>query len=176
HVIGSSAVFLVAAQVSGAAKRLKAGEYEFPSRASMATVIDKIRHGRVVRHFVTIPEGMTSEMAVDVLMKEDVLTGSAPVPPEGAILPETYEVQRGEDRAAVLQRMMNDRDALLEQLWAQRQPGLPFEHPEQAVVMASIVEKETAKPDERPRIAAVFINRLRQGMKLQSDPTIIYGL
>ncbi|WP_204313696.1 endolytic transglycosylase MltG, partial [Stenotrophomonas maltophilia] len=87
---------------------LKAGEYEFPSRASMATVIDNIRHGRVVRHFVTIPEGMTSEMAVDVLMTEDVLTGSAPVPPEGAILPETYEVQRGEDRAAVLQRMMND--------------------------------------------------------------------
>jgi UPF0755 protein len=105
-----------------------------------------------------------------------VLTGSAATPPEGAILPETYEVQRGEDRAAVLQRMMDDRDELLDKLWADRQQGLPFQTKEEAVTLASIVEKETGLAAERPRVAAVFINRLRTGMRLGSDPTIIYGI
>lgn len=175
-VVRSAAVFVVAAQATGAARTLKAGEYEFPTRASMAAILEKIRNGRVVRHFVTIPEGLTSEMAVEILMAEPILMGSAPVPAEGSLLPETYEVQRGEDRAAVLKRMVDAQDALLRQLWDQRQQGLPFTTLEEAITLASIVEKETGKPEERPRVAAVFVNRLRKGMRLQSDPTIIYGV
>jgi len=175
-VIGSSPLFLFAAQLSGSAKRLKAGEYDFPSHASMARVMGDIREGRIVHHMVTIPEGITAEQAVDILMKSDVLTGAAPVPAEGSILPETYEVRRGEDRSAVLQRMMEARDTLLRTLWSQRRPDLPYTTPEEAVTLASVVEKETALPSERPRIAAVFVNRLQKGMRLESDPTVIYGI
>ena len=175
-VIRSSSIFMTAAQATGAARSLKAGEYAFKSRASMAQVLEAIRRGRIVRHQVTIPEGLTSDMAVEILMRSPVLTGVAPTPPEGAILPETYQVERGEDRSAVLQRMMDDRDQLLDQLWAGRQQGLPFSTKEEAVTLASIVEKETGIASERPRVAAVFVNRLRTGMRLGSDPTIIYGL
>jgi len=174
--IRSASVFAAAAQVTGAARELKAGEYEFPSRASVAEVLDRVRHGRIVRHFVTIPEGVTSETAVDILMANAVLEGSAPVPSEGAILPETYDVERGEDRAIVLKRMMDARDRQLSDLWAKRRADLPLATPEEAVILASVVEKETALPSERPRIAAVFVNRLQQGIRLESDPTIIYGL
>lgn len=176
RVINSGAVFMAAAQISGSARKLKAGEYEFASHASMASVIAKIKRGEIVHHMVTIPEGLTSEQAVDILMRNDVLTGAAPVPAEGAILPETYEVRRGEDRSAVLQRMMDARDDLLRALWTQRRADLPLQTPEQAVILASIVEKETGLAAERPRVAAVFTNRLRQGMRLESDPTVIYGL
>jgi len=175
-VIRSSSIFMTAAQITGAARSLKAGEYEFKSRASMGEVLDAIRKGKVVRHFVTIPEGVTSDMAVDILMRSPILTGVAPTPPEGAILPETYQVERGEDRAAVLQRMMDDRDQLLDELWPKRQADLPFSTKDEAVTLASIVEKETGVASERPRVAAVFVNRLRTGMRLGSDPTIIYGL
>ncbi|MBO9709975.1 MAG: endolytic transglycosylase MltG [Caulobacter sp.] len=175
-VIRSSSIFLTAAQTTGAARRLKAGEYEFPSRASLRQVLVMIRDGKIVRHHVTIAEGLTSDMVVDILMRSPVLTGEAPTPPEGSILPETYQVERGEDRSAVLQRMMDARDVLLDKLWANRQPGLPFQTKEQAVTLASIVEKETGLASERPHVAAVFINRLRTGMRLGSDPTIIYGL
>jgi UPF0755 protein len=176
HAISSAAVFMVGAQFTGAARHLKAGEYEFASHASMAHVVGEIRRGEIVHHMVTIPEGLTSEQAVDILMTSDVLTGAAPIPPEGAILPETYEVRRGEDRAAVLQRMMDARDELLRTLWAQRRADLPFTSPQQAVTLASIVEKETGLAEERPRVAAVFVNRLVKGIKLESDPTIVYGL
>ncbi|HEX4180161.1 MAG TPA: endolytic transglycosylase MltG [Caulobacteraceae bacterium] len=175
-VIRSAAIFMAATQITGAAKHLKAGEYAFASGASMTSVIDEIRRGDVVHHTVTIPEGLTSEQVVDVLMSDDILTGAAPVPPEGAILPETYEVRRGEDRAVVLQRMLDARDTLLRALWAQRRSDLPLQTPEQAVILASIVEKETGLSDERPRVAAVFINRLQRGIRLGSDPTVIYGL
>jgi UPF0755 protein len=176
HVIRSASIFAAAAQATGVGRKLKAGEYEFASRASMSAVLDKLRRGEVARHFVTIPEGVTAEMAVDILMAQTILTGAAPVPPEGAILPDTYDVRRGEDRGAVLERMTNARDKLLAQLWRQRAPDLPFRTPEEAVIMASIVEKETAKPSERPMIARVFINRLQQGIRLQTDPTVIYGI
>ncbi|HEY3890232.1 MAG TPA: endolytic transglycosylase MltG [Caulobacteraceae bacterium] len=176
HAIGSSTIFVITAQISGAARHLKAGEYDFAPHASMASVMGKIRRGEIVHHMLTIPEGLTSEAAVDVLAGSDILTGSAPIPPEGAILPETYEVRRGEDRAAVLQRMMDARDQLLAGLWAQRRPDLSLATPEEAVILASIVEKETALASERPRVAAVFLNRLQKGMKLESDPTVIFGL
>lgn len=176
HVVRSSAVFAATVQLTGASRRLKAGEYAFAKGASLRDVVAKIRGGDVIRHDVTLPEGVTSEMAIDILMANPVLVGSAAAPPEGSLLPETYDVQRGEERSAVLQRMMAAQDKVLADLWAKRQPGLPFADPDQAVTLASIVEKETAIPSERPRIAAVFVNRLRQGVRLESDPTIIYGL
>lgn len=175
-VIGSQTVFVASAEATGAARRLKAGEYAFGSRESLGAVLWQIAEGRVVRHFVTIPEGVTSETVMETLMRANYLTGVAPAPPEGAVLPETYEVRRGDDRAAVLRRMMDARDKLLASLWAHRRAGLPYRTPEDAVTLASIVERETARPDERPRIAAVFVNRLRSGMRLESDPTVVYGL
>ncbi|MBP7704702.1 MAG: endolytic transglycosylase MltG [Caulobacter sp.] len=173
-VIRSAAIFAAAAQITGAARELKAGEYEIASGASMAKILDDIREGRIVRHQVTIPEGVTVEMVIELLNKETALTGVAPTPPEGSVLPETYDFQRGEDRAAVLQRMMDAHDRLLAQLWAKRQPGLPITTPREAVILASIVEKETGVASERPQVASVFVNRLRKGMRLESDPTIIY--
>jgi UPF0755 protein len=175
-VVRSGPFFAAAAQITGAARSMKAGEYEFPSHASMAFVLGKIRKGQVVRHSVTIPEGVTSDMVAEILMAQPVLEGVIAAPPEGAVLPDTYDVRRGEDRAAVLQRMMDARDKLLNRLWEQRQAGLPFKTPDEAVTLASIVEKETALAVERPKIARVFVNRLETGMRLQSDPTIIYGI
>jgi len=175
-VVRSASVFMAAAQLTGAARGLKAGEYDFASLTSLRRVLWMIQHGQVVRHRVTVPEGATSEQAIGILMAANVLSGSAPVPAEGSILPDTYDVQRGSDRAAVLQRMIAARDQLLAELWPHRRADLPFKTPEEAVVLASIVEKETALASERPRIAAVFVNRLRKGVRLESDPTIIYGL
>ena len=175
-VIRDSGSFRVAVQLLGADRSLRAGEYQFESGASLNSIIQKMKSGQVVRHFVTIPEGRTSAQAVRILMAESVLVGEVTVPPEGSILPETYEVTRGETRAAVLQRMMNARDEVLKELWATRAQGLPFDTPEDAINLAAIVEKETSKPSERPRVAGVYINRLRQGMPLAADPTIIYGV
>jgi UPF0755 protein len=115
-------------------------------------------------------------MVADAVRAQPVLTGTIETPPEGAILPDGYQIQRGEDRGDVIAKMMAARDALLAQLWAGRSPDVPFKTPEEAVTLASIVEKETGIPAERPRIAALFENRLRQGIKLESDPTIIYGI
>ena len=175
-VVRSGSIFMAASQITGAARSLKAGEYRFPSRLSLGKVLGKIRRGDIVHHFVTIPEGLTSEQAAAILMANPVLTGSVAAPPEGSLLPETYEVERGADRAAVLQKMMNARDRLLAQLWPRRKAGLPITTPDEAITLASIVEKETGLASERPRVAAVFVNRLRQGVPLASDPTIIYGI
>jgi UPF0755 protein len=175
-VIGSAEVFRIAVQVSGADRSLRAGEYAFPARASLAQVVEQLREGRVVRHFVTIPEGRTSLQAIDLLNAESALTGTVEPPPEGSILPETYEYTRGESRAAVLQRMREARDKALAELWPKRAPDLPISTPEEAVILASIVEKETGVASERPRVASVFINRLNRGMRLESDPTVVYGV
>jgi UPF0755 protein len=175
-VVGSETLFVLAAESTGAARKLKAGEYNFRSGASLATVISALAEGKVVRHFITVPEGVTSQFVMDTLMRADFLTGVAAAPAEGAVLPETYEAMRGDERSAVLRRMMDARDRILANLWANRRADLPYKSPEEAVILASIVEKETAKPDERPRIAAVFVNRLVKNMRLESDPTVIYGL
>ena len=174
--VASTPAFIIAAEVTGAARRLKSGEYLVPSRASLGQVIRRIRSGDIVHHRITIPEGTTSQQAVDILKASDVLTGDAPTPPEGAILPETYDVVRGDSRSAVLQRMMDDRDRLLAALWAKRQAGLPYPSPQDAVTLASVIEKETALASERPRVAAVYVNRLRANMVLAADPTLIYGI
>jgi UPF0755 protein len=175
-VVRSSSIFIAAAQITNAARSLKAGEYAFATHAPLGRVLSMIRAGKIVHHSITIPEGLTSEQAVAILMASDVLVGSAPVPPEGSILPETYEVVRGDDRAAVLQRMMAARDSLIAELWPHRRADLPFKTPQEALALASIVEKETALPAERPRVAAVFVNRLQSGQRLESDPTVIYAL
>jgi UPF0755 protein len=175
-VIGSREIFYLAAKLGGSGRHLKAGEYEFKSGASMGDVLGDIAEGRVVRRFVVAPEGWTSAMVADAVRAQPVLTGEIETPPEGSILPDGYQIQRGEDRGAVVAKMMGARDALLAQLWAGRAPDLPLKTPEEAVTLASIVEKETGIPAERPRIAALFENRLRQGIKLESDPTIIYGI
>jgi UPF0755 protein len=176
HVVRSSAVFMAVAQLTGAARELKAGEYAIASGASMAKIFDEVRNGRVVRHLLTIPEGFTSEMAAELLSATPGLAGAAPQAPEGAILPDSYQYELGDDRATVLKRMMDARDQTLATLWSKRQPGLPFASPEEALTLASVVEKETGVASERPRIAAVFVNRLRSGMRLESDPTVIYGI
>jgi UPF0755 protein len=175
-VIRSKTVFVAAARLTGAARRLKAGEYEVASGASMARILSDIAAGKMVRRFVVIPEGWTSEMAAAVVRAQPLLAGDVATPPEGSLLPDGYQIQRGEDRAALMQRMRAARDELLAQLWASRPADLPLKTPEEAVTLASIVEKETGLAAERPRIAAVFENRLKLGMKLESDPTVIYGV
>jgi UPF0755 protein len=175
-VIRFPTAFVVVAGVTGSAHSLKAGDYSFRSGASLFSVLREIRDGRTVRRWVTIPEGFTSAEAAAVVARSQDLTGDVEVPPEGSLLPETYQVGFGETRAHMIGRMKTARDDLLSRLWAERSPGLPYRSPEEAVILASIVEKETALPDERPHIAAVFINRLKQGMRLGSDPTVVYGL
>jgi len=175
-VIRSASVFIAAAQVTRVARRLKAGEYEFASGEPLSKILVQIRDGKIVKRQVTIPEGLTSDMVVEILAQKPDLTGEAPTPPEGTILPETYPYERGEDRAKLVKRMMDAQDRLLNVLWQNRQAGLPYKTPMEAVTLASIVEKETGKASERPRVAAVFLNRLRSNMRLQSDPTIIYGV
>src|SRR5690606_16628764 len=137
---------------------------------------DLLRSGEVVRHFITLPEGWSSAQAVDILNASDVLTGEVEVPPEGSLLPETYEVMRGDTRASVIARMQSAQAALMDELWPNRRSDLPFSTREQALILASVVEKETALGEERPRVASVFVNRLRMGMRLESDPTVVYGV
>jgi len=138
--------------------------------------LGKVVRVDVVRHQLTVPEGFTSEMAVELLAAEPALSGPVAAPPEGSILPETYDFHRGESRAEVLARMRDAQSKLLAELWAGRAADPPFDTPQEAVTLASIVEKETAVPGERPRIAAAFVNRLKKGIRLESDPTIVYGV
>jgi UPF0755 protein len=156
---------------------LKPGEYSFQKNASLRDVIGTIVEGKVVQHSVTIPEGLTSEQIVARLTENDIFSGPIrEVPREGTLLPETYKFPRGTTREQVIQRMQQSQKRVLTEIWERRNADVPVKTPEQLVTLASIVEKETGKADERSRVAAVFVNRLRQKMKLQSDPTIIYGL
>ena len=156
---------------------LKPGEYLFQKKASLREVIGTIVEGKVVQHAVTIPEGLTSEQIVARLSDNDIFTGTIrEIPNEGTLLPETYKFPRGTTREQVIQRMQQAQKRVLAEIWDRRNTDIPIKTPEQLVTLASIVEKETGKADERSRVAAVFVNRLRQKMKLQSDPTIIYGL
>jgi UPF0755 protein len=170
-------VFIGGVYALKAAADLKPGEYEFRKSASLRDVIGVIVEGKVVQHAVTIPEGLTSEQIVTRLSDNDIFSGSVrEIPREGTLLPETYKFPRGTSRDQVIQRMQQAQKRVLAEIWERRSPDLPVKTPEQLVTLASIVEKETGKPDERTRVAAVFVNRLRQRIKLQSDPTIIYGL
>jgi UPF0755 protein len=160
-----------------ASSELKPGEYSFQKNASLRDVIATIVEGKVVQHAVTIPEGLTSEQILTRLTDNDIFAGTVrEIPREGTLLPETYKFPRGTTREQVIQRMQQTQKRVLAEIWERRNPEIPVKSPEQLVTLASIVEKETGKADERSRVAAVFVNRLRQKIKLQSDPTIIYGL
>ena len=156
---------------------LKAGEYQFLPGDSMQTVFDKISDGKALTHKVTIPEGWTTMQALQRIRDHPLLSGEAPETlPEGVLLPDTYAVQRGDTRQSVINRMQRAQRTLLDQLWDKRAENLPIKTIEEALILASIVEKETGIAAERTKVAAVFINRLRRNMRLQSDPTIIYGI
>ncbi|UYO42835.1 endolytic transglycosylase MltG [Rhodopseudomonas palustris] len=156
---------------------LKPGEYLFQKSASLRDVIGTIVEGKVVQHAVTIPEGLTSEQIVERLSDNPIFTGSIrEIPREGTLLPETYKFPRGTPREQVIHRLQQAQKRVLSEIWERRSQDLPIKTPEQLVTLASLVEKETGKPDERTRVAAVFVNRLQKKMRLQSDPTIIYGL
>lgn len=156
---------------------VKAGEYQFAKHASVEDVISTLSEGKVVQHAITIPEGLTSEQIVQRLLDMDFLAGNIKsIPPEGSLLPETYRFARSTPREQVLQRMQREQRDIVQKAWERRAPDLPLKSPAELVTLASIVEKETGRPEERSRVASVFVNRLKQRMRLQSDPTIIYGL
>ncbi len=176
-LISSKWLFVAGVMMSKQQRSLKAGEYLIPAHASMRDIMDTMVSGRGILYSITIPEGLTSQQVVDRLMADDILVGDVTaVPPEGTLLPDTYKFTRGDTRQDLLDRMGRERDSVLADVWSHRAPDLPITTPEQLVVLASIVEKETSLADERSRVAAVFINRLRLNMRLQSDPTVIYAL
>lgn len=154
-----------------------AGEFAFPAHASLRVILATLRHGRPVEHHVTLPEGLTVAEITTLLERTPALSGPAgPPPPEGTLLPATYAYLYGTPRRAILARAAEAQRRALEEAWRNRAPGLPLTSPRQAVILASIVERETAKPEERPLIAAVYLNRLRRGMRLDADPTVVYAL
>jgi len=176
-IISNARVFSAMAFVTGARGRLKAGEYEFPAAASMQDVANLIMSGKSIVYKLTIPEGWTTEMALARVRDNPVLTGDIADPPaEGAIMPDTYVFKRGTTRQQLVESMKSAQAKLLEEIWLKRSPLVPFRSKEEALILASIVEKETGTSEERPLVASVFVNRLKQGMRLQSDPTIIYGI
>jgi len=175
-IIASRSLFRLYVRYRNADMKIRAGEYEFPSGASMAQVFDLLVAGKTVLHRITVPEGLTSYEAVALLNEAQPLTGTADIPIEGSILPETYTFTRDEARAEIIRHMQEAMARTLAELWENRADDLPIKTPEEAVVLASIVEKETGIAEERPRVAAVFVNRLRKRMRLQSDPTVIYAL
>ena len=169
--------FAALARLTGRDRRLQAGEYAIPPGTTPEALMALLESGRVLLHAVVVPEGLTVHEVYGLLRGSEVLAGDLPAPPpEGSLLPETYLVPRGAARGSVVERMRAGMRAALEELWAGRDPELPLRTPEEALTLASIVEKETAKPEEYRLVAAVFVNRLRRGMKLQTDPTVIYAL
>jgi UPF0755 protein len=176
-VIDQPWIFMGGVVVMKAREGLKFGEYRFAARASLSDVVDTITDGKVVQHNLTVAEGLTSEQIVARLLQNEALAGPIrEVPREGTLLPETYKFTRGTSRESVIQRMQQTAQQALAEAWQKRAEGLPLKSPEELVVLASIIEKETGRSDERTRVSAVFHNRLKQKMRLQSDPTIIYGL
>jgi len=176
-VIEDARLFRLMVQIDQGERDLRAGEYRIPQAASMRDIYALLREGRTLMHPVTAAEGLTTAMIVRIVEASDVLTGEITrIPAEGALLPETYMVDRGTTRQAVIDRMEAAQDELLAQAWPNRAENLPYTTPEEAIIIASIVEKETSVASERPLVASVFVNRLRRGMRLQSDPTIIYGI
>lgn len=168
---------LVRSILNGERLDMKAGEFEIAKNASMREVLETLSEGREVAYKLTIPEGLTSQQIVERLRADPNLSGEITViPPEGSLLPDTYGYTRGTDRQALIERMSAEQRRFLMEAWETRQPDLPISSPEEALILASIIEKETGQPEERNRVAAVFINRLRKKMRLQSDPTIIYGI
>ena len=175
-VIASAGRFRTQARLFGAGTPIKAGEYAFPAKVSASEVLSILQGGKAVQRVVIVPEGWPSVMVHDALMKADGLTGDVKVPAEGSVLPDGYAFERGDTRAAVLARMQAAMTRYLAAAWKARKPTTVVTSPRQAIILASIVEKETGKPEERRAVAAVYSNRLRLGMPLQADPTVIYPI
>lgn len=175
--ISDARIFRVGVKYAGLEQSMKFGEYLVPAGASMKAIAELLASGRSVQHPITIVEGWSVWQAVEAIKAEEVLVGEITnLPPEGMIAPETYSVQRGEQRQAVLDRMVKIQERILDTAWENRAEGLPIKTKEEALILASIIEKETGIEGERPMIAGVFVNRLRRGMPLQTDPTVIYGI
>jgi UPF0755 protein len=176
--ISDARIFRLGVRAYGNDQALKAGEYAIRPHASMRDIMELLKSGKSVTYSLTIPEGLTVEQAFERIAEQPELVGDMPatLPPEGSLATDTLRFTRGMTRQQMIDRLVADQKKLVEQIWAHRAPDLPLADINEFVTLASIVEKETAKPDERSRIAAVFLNRLAKGMRLQSDPTIIYGL
>lgn len=174
-VIRDARAFLLAAWATRGQGTLRAAEFAFPAGASLREVLEVLRRARPVQRRLTIPEGLTARQIAAILEQAEGLTGEVPEIAEGEILPETYAYQWGDSRASILRRAEQAMDQALNEAWAARAPNLPLATPREALILASIVERETGKPEERALVAGVFINRLRRGMSLQSDPTVAYA-
>lgn len=175
-LIASSEAFLLRAKIFGSSDPIQAGEFLLPAGASASSILSTFQSGDVIRRFVTIPEGMPSILVHERLMAEDLLTGGVPVPQEGTVLPDTYDFERGETRAEVLARMQAAMRNYLAEAWPRRKQDIAVDSIEEAVILASIVEKETGVPRERRMVAGLYSNRVKDGMLLQADPTIIYPI
>jgi UPF0755 protein len=173
---GSARTYRAMARIFGSGDPVQAGEFEIPPGMSGAKVLDLLQHGQPVQRLVTVPEGMPSILVWEKLMQQKLLTGTIPVPEEGSVLPDSYGFKRGESRAAVLKRMQDAMTKQLDALWAKRKPSSVVNSKREAIILASVVEKETGKPSERRMVAGVYSNRLRQGIKLDADPTVIYPI
>lgn len=177
-MISNSRVFQIGVRAHGNDGRLKAGEYEIKAGASMRQIMETLKSGRSVLYSLTIPEGLTVIQALERIAGHEELVGDMPAetPPEGSLVADTQRFARGTTRAEIIDKMSKDQKRLVESIWRRRNPDLPLADINEFVTLASIVEKETGRADERTRVAGVFINRLRTGIRLQSDPTIIYGI
>jgi UPF0755 protein len=175
-LISSASGFMLQARLFGSSAPIQAGEFLLEPGMSQSDILAAFQTGDVIRRFVTIPEGMPSILVYERLMAEPLLTGEIPVPPEGSILPDTYAFERGQSRKALIEQMQAAMDRALAEEWAKRAPGMAVDTMRDALILASIVEKETGKPEERRMVAGLYSNRVRTGMKLQADPTIIYPI
>jgi UPF0755 protein len=171
---GSCATYRVMARIFGSKDPIQAGEFEVPARTGGSALLDLLQHGRPVQRLITVTEGMPAIIVAEKLTANPYLTGAVPPIAEGSLLPDSYSFERGESRASVVKRMLAAMTKVLDQLWPKRSTNCPVATRDEAVILASIVEKETGKPSERPTIAGVYCNRLKIGMKLDADPTVIY--
>lgn len=178
NIISQARVFTAVSKFLGSDQKLRHGEYEIKAHASMLDIMDLLKSGKSIQYSVTLPEGLTVKQMFKKLADDPILEGDLPVdlPPEGSLRPDTYKFTRGYKRVAIVEQMEAAQSKLLDQVWDKRDSDLPIATKEDLLILASIVEKETGKSDERPQVASVFLNRLKKNMRLQSDPTIIYGL
>ena len=177
-LISDARIFRLGVRAYGNDSALKAGEYEIKAGASMRDVMELLKSGKSVMYSLTIPEGLTVEQAFERIAQQEELSGDMPavLPPEGSLATDTQRFTRGTSRQSIIDKMLAHQKQMVEEIWERRAPGLPLADINEFVTLASIVEKETGRADERSRVAAVFLNRLKKKMRLQSDPTIIYGL